>query len=125
MGNEMANEMANDMANDMSNEQGDRSWMATESDNEETQDIAAIRDYAYEAFDRLDKDGNGFIESTELHLARLDPSMSAKEKSFIAFLLNNQEAIADMVAEDNPGPRLGISRGDLESYFGLISRLLG
>jgi hypothetical protein len=121
----MGNGMASEKANEMGEEQSDRSWLDRESDNEETQDIAAIRDYAYESFDRLDKDGNGFIESTELHLARLDPSMSAKEKSFIAFLLNNQEAIADMVAEDNPGPRLGISRDDLESYFGLISRLLG
>lgn len=113
------------MSNENNNEQGDRSWMDADNDGEEIQDIAAIRDYAYQAFDRLDKDGNGFIESTELHLARLDPSMSAKEKSFIAFLLNNQEAIADMVAEAAPGPRLGISRDDLESYFGLISRLLG
>ncbi|MBP9092764.1 hypothetical protein KBI23_17205 [bacterium] len=121
----MGEEMAKEMADEMIDEQGDRSWMDTESDSEETQDIAAIRNYAYEAFDRLDKDGNGFIESTELHLARLDPSLSTKEKSFIAFLLNNQEAIAGMVVEDNPGPRLGISRDDLESYFGLISRLLG
>ena len=113
------------MVNDMDSEKSDRSWMDKGSEDDEVHDIASIRDYAYEAFDRLDKDGNGFIESTELHLARLDPAMSAKEKSFIAFLLNNQEAIADMVAEENPGPRLGISRGDLESYFGLISRLLG
>ena len=113
------------MSNENNNEQGDRSWMDADNDGEEIQDIAAIRDYAYEAFDRLDKDGNGFIESTELHLARLDPSMSAKEKSFIAFLLNNQEAIAEMVAEAAPGPRSGISRDDLKSYFGLISRLLG
>lgn len=103
----------------------DRSWMDQSDGSEEIQDIATIRDYAYQAFDKLDKDGNGFIESTELHLARLDPSMCAKEKSFIAFLLNNQEAIADMVAEEKEGPRLGISRDDLESYFGLISRLLG
>ena len=121
----MVNEMGKAMSNENSNEQGDRSWMDADDDGAAIQDIDAIRDYAYEAFDRLDKDGNGFIESTELHLARLDPSMSAKEKSFIAFLLNNQEAIADMVAEVAPGPRLGISRDDLESYFGLISRLLG
>ena len=105
--------------------QGDRSWLAEEAEADEMQDIASIRDYAYGAFDRLDKDGNGFIETTELQLARQEPSLSAKEKSFISFLLNNQEAIADMVAESNPGPRLGISRDDLESYFGLITRLLG
>ncbi|CAN5413255.1 hypothetical protein BH11CYA1_BH11CYA1_44290 [soil metagenome] len=113
------------MVNEMESEQTDRSWMDQGGDNEEMHDITSIRDYAYKAFDRLDKDGNGFIESTELHLARLDPAMDAKEKSFIAFLLNNQEAIADMVVEDKPGPRLGISRDDLESYFGLLSRLLG
>ena len=112
------------MVNETSNEH-DRSWMEQGNDSEEMHDIVAIRDYAYEAFDRLDKDGNGFIESTELLAAKLDPSTSAKEKSFIAFLLNNQEAIADMVQEEQAGPRLGLSRDDLESYFGLISRLLG
>lgn len=53
-----------------------------------------------------------------------DQSVDAREKSFISFLLNNQEAISEMVQEEESGPRLGLSRGDLESYFALITRLL-
>jgi len=86
-------------------------------------DIKAIRDYAYLAFDHLDKNGNGFLEREEL-LTVLNSPVTQREKSFITFLLNNQQNIAEMEEEDNPGPVDAISRGDLESYFALITELL-
>jgi len=101
----------------------DRHWMSSEAADSE--DIVAIRDFAYKAFDKLDKNGNGFIEQTELAYAHSSAESGSKEKSFLAFLLNNQEAISEMVAEEQAGPQLGLSRSDLESYFGLITRLLG
>jgi EF-hand domain len=111
-----------------SNPDFDRKWLDggsnVDSDKDVCPDIAAIRDYAYAAFDRLDRNGNGFIERSELYAALSDQSVDAREKSFISFLLNNQEAISEMVQEEESGPRLGLSRGDLESYFALISRLL-
>ncbi len=100
----------------------DRQWMQSDGDGD-LQDIIAIRDFAYKAFDKLDKNGNGFIEQTELAYAQSVAPAGSKEKSFLTFLLNNQEAIAEMVAEDH-APQLGLSRGDLESYFALITRLL-
>lgn len=102
----------------------EKEWLRQSESHEESDDIVAIRDYAYKAFDKLDKNGNGFIERSELQLAQISPDHDNREKSFITFLLNNQEAIAQMVQEDNAGPSLGISRDDLESYFGLITRLL-
>ena len=95
-----------------------------ESDESVYQDIRQIRDYARLAFDKLDLDSNGFIERQELFTFLASDKVSSREKSFITFLLNNQQAIADMTAESTPGPRSGISRSDLESYFGLIINLI-
>jgi len=86
-------------------------------------DIKAIRDYAYWAFDHLDKNKNGFLEREEL-IAVLASQITQREKSFITFLLNNQENIAEMVQERGGGPSDGISRDDLESYFTLVTALL-
>lgn len=105
----------------------DRKWMEGDGDTSQVDlcsDITAIRDYAYGAFDKLDRNGNGFIERGELYAALASEQVDQREKSFISFLLNNQEAISEMVQEDEAGPRLGLSRGDLESYFALITRLL-
>ncbi len=121
----MANMGENGGQNDVAGTDGfDRQWMNSEEEDGDLRDIIAIRDFAYKAFDKLDKNGNGFIEQTELAYAQSSAPAGSKEKSFITFLLNNQEAISNMVAEDH-GPQLGLSRGDLESYFALISRLLG
>jgi hypothetical protein len=92
-------------------------------DSEVLPDVKAIKDYAYWAFDHLDKNGNGFLERDEL-LAVLNSQISQREKSFITFLLNNQQNIADMVQEQGGSASEGISRQDLESYFALISALL-
>ncbi|MBX9672338.1 MAG: hypothetical protein K2X70_02790 [Candidatus Obscuribacterales bacterium] len=100
----------------------DRNWY--EQDDTSQDDMKAVRDYAYASFDRLDKNGNGFIERSELANA-LHLTKDLREKSFIQFLLNNQTAISDMVTDRKPGPVTGISRDDLESYFTLVIKLLG
>jgi Ca2+-binding EF-hand superfamily protein len=107
----------------MTQQDFERHWL-TEEDQTVEPDIKAIRDYAYLAFDHLDKNGNGFLEREEL-VAALELPITTREKSFITFLLNNQENIAEMVNEGVGSPADGISRGDLETYFSLITRLLG
>ncbi len=104
----------------------DRHWLRSETSAEPVyQDIKQIRDYARLAFDRLDLDKNGFIERSELFTFLQSDKVSSREKSFITFLLNNQEAIAEMVSEEKAGPESGISRDDLESYFALVINLIG
>lgn len=102
----------------------ERQWLHGEAESNESEpDINAIKEYAYLAFDHLDKNGNGFLEREEL-MTVLESNVSEREKSFISFLLNNQENIAEMVQETHQGPSDGISRDDLETYFALISQLL-
>ena len=86
-------------------------------------DLPAIREYVYQAFDHLDKNGNGFLEKSEL-IEALKSQIPRREKSFIVFLLNNQENIAEAVEEEAAGPADGISRQDLESYFAIVAELL-
>ncbi len=85
-----------------------------------TQNIEQIRQYAYEAFDKLDTNGNGFIETSELYAALDDPETPMKEKSYIMFLLTHQEEISDCEDEGVPEMVNGISRLDLDLYFKLI-----
>ncbi len=108
----------------------EKQWLTSSSesgfgaDQGSVPDIKAIREYAYWAFDHLDKNGNGFLERDEL-LAVLNSNITAREKSFITFLINNQQNIADMVQEEGASSVEGISRQDLENYFALIGELLG
>lgn len=107
----------------------DRRWM-----HEHTADVNvsavrnmnAIREFAFEFFDTLDYDGNGFIERNELEDALENLEMSNRQKSFVQFLLNNQKQISEMVEElDSSGqPAEGISRADLEKYFYVLSETL-
>ncbi len=86
------------------------------------QNFEDIKKYAYDAFDRLDVNGNGFIETDELYAAMQDENTSMKDKSYIMFLLTNQSDIANAAQEG--GQHEGISRVDLELYFRLVlSRL--
>jgi hypothetical protein len=79
-----------------------------------------IKKYAYEAFDLLDTNQNGFIEASELHVVLADPATPMREKSFVMFLLSNQQEIADSVQEGTPEYRDGISRLDIEQYFKIV-----
>lgn len=85
-----------------------------------THNIEQIREYAYEAFDKLDINGNGFIETSELYEALDDPSTSMKEKSYIMFLLTHQDEISDCEDEGVEEMVNGISRLDIDMYFRLI-----
>jgi hypothetical protein len=81
--------------------------------------IEEIKQYAYEAFDKLDTNKNGFIEMDELAANLQDPNVPMREKSFISFLINNHDDIEKSVAEGSD-QKTGISRLDIESYFRLI-----
>lgn len=88
------------------------------------QNIEAIKQYAYDAFDKLDTNKNGFIETDELYAAMNDPETPMRDKSYIMFLLTNQADIAASAHEGVSDQMDGISRVDLELYFRVVlSRL--
>lgn len=102
----------------------DYSWFQNDSSASMKEHFNEIKTYAYLAFDDLDKDKNGFIDEQELLSALNSQTTSDREKSFISFLLNNRQAIADSFDEgENQDPE-GISRMDLEAYFKVITQLL-
>ncbi len=110
-----------------SHEKGfENAWFSRQSNLNIVEHFNEIKTYAYLAFDQLDEDKNGYIDQNELLNALDSPRTSEREKSFILFLLSNQEAIAEAFNEgdDQPDPE-GISRNDLEAYFKLISELIG
>jgi hypothetical protein len=82
--------------------------------------INDVKTYAYAAFDKLDQNGNGYIETEELQSFLKNADTPEREKSFITFLLNNSEAISHQVQEGTTAPKHGISRLDLDSYFKLV-----
>lgn len=87
--------------------------------------LNAVKEFAYNSFDRLDKDGNGFIEMNELQtVLDEDGALNNREKSFVVFLLNNFEQISIMQDEGLKSPVDGISRADIELYFKLLATLL-
>jgi hypothetical protein len=87
--------------------------------------IEEIKQYAYDAFDKLDTNKNGFIENDELVAALNDANTPMREKSFITFLLTNQEEIAASCKEGTGSDAHGISRLDIEFYFRLVISKLG
>lgn len=82
--------------------------------------IEEIKQYAYEAFDKLDRNGNGFVEMDELASFLEDPNTPMREKSFISFLINNHDDIEKSCAESAGDKKNGISRLDIEFYFRLV-----
>ena len=95
----------------------------TTQESTEYDAMRSIKDYACAAFDKLDGNGNGFIEYKELDQALTDPAVSDQEKSFITFLLNNRRQIASSFDEGQRSKKLreeGISRQDLQAYFSLV-----
>ncbi len=85
--------------------------------------LNAVKEFAYNSFDRLDLDLNGFIEANELTQLIEGNSLDNREKSFVLFLLNNREQITQADETQNR-PNDGISRADLEQYFALLANLL-
>lgn len=102
----------------------ENTWFSKYSTANLAEHFNEIKTYAYLAFDQLDQDHNGFIDQDELLEALNSPQTSEREKSFISFLLNNQQAIADSFDEGQAQDPEGISRQDLEAYFNLVSGLI-
>lgn len=99
-------------------------WFGSNSSGSMTYELTRIKEFAYNTFDTLDRNGNGYLEYTELEDALTTPGRDAKEKSFIQFLLDNREAIADSFDEGEESMLDSISRNDLEAYFKLVIELL-
>lgn len=99
-------------------------WFGSSSSGSMTYELTRIKDFAYKTFDTLDRNGNGYLEYTELEDALTTPGRDAMEKSFIQFLLDNREAIADSFDEGEDSMLDSISRDDLEAYFKLVIELL-
>lgn len=89
------------------------------------QNFEDIRKYAYEVFDKLDTNGNGYIERAELMAAFESENTDMRDKSYIMFLLNNQAEISDACLEGSGEQEKGISRLDIEMYFKLVINRLG
>lgn len=102
-----------------------KSWLSSFGENSTSivNNLGQIREYAHLAFDRLDKDKNGFIEQSELLHAITDKELSENERSFVEFLLSNQQQIEEAADEGGAQPK-GISKQDIEAYFDLIGSLL-
>lgn len=100
------------------------SWFTSEDAGAVTYEISCIKEFAYSTFDTLDRNGNGYLEYTELEDALTTPGRGSREKSFIQFLLDNREQIADSFDEGADSMLDSISRGDLEAYFKLVIDLL-
>lgn len=84
--------------------------------------LQAIKNFAYIAFDKIDKDGNGFLSQVELEALLASGELGKREQSFLTFLLDNHDQIAEATDEGEHAD--GISRYDLEAYFDLIATLL-
>ena len=80
------------------------------------QNLEQIKSFAFETFDKLDTNGNGFLETSELYAYMQDEKTPMKEKSYIMFLLTNQKEIAESYKESDDS-KDGISRADLNLYF--------
>ncbi len=107
----------------------DSRWLHSttqEHEKSEIPNLNDIRNFAYQSFDRLDLDGNGFVSRSELLNILESGQLDNREKSFVMFLLNNQDQIQTMDDEGGAEADLekGISRTDIEVYFRLIANLL-
>lgn len=103
----------------------EKAWVSNYVPKDSAKDaMLELKAFAYKAFDDLDQNGNGYIEKDELESFLRDPKLSEREKSFVTFLLHNQDAIAHSVHEGSTTVKGGISRLDLDAYFKLVIAML-
>jgi hypothetical protein len=103
----------------------EKAWVSNYVPKDSAKDaMIELKNYAYKEFDKLDMNGNGYIEKSELESFLKDPALDGREKSFITFLLNNQDAIAHSVHEGSTTVQGGISRLDLDAYFKIVIAML-
>jgi len=82
-----------------------------------------VKTFAYECFDKLDKDSDGFISKGELSEALAGDMYKWREKSFICFMLRRIADIAESYDEEwdcKEGD--GISRADIQEYFRMLRK---
>ncbi len=106
------------------NEQESSTWFADVlGDRSNIGDqLQEIKAFAYAAFDKIDKNANGFLSHDELESAAAGTEVTEKERSFLNFLIDNHDEISE-ACDEGEGSE-GISRTDLDNYFELISSLL-
>ncbi|MBI5175572.1 MAG: EF-hand domain-containing protein [Candidatus Melainabacteria bacterium] len=75
-----------------------------------------IKQFAFDSFNRLDKNGDGFICRTELRQAFDDPHTDYKSRSYIFFLLRRIDEI-QAAYDEEWSDKDGISRADIQEYF--------
>ncbi|MBI2809439.1 MAG: hypothetical protein HYX67_01215 [Candidatus Melainabacteria bacterium] len=76
-----------------------------------------IQQFAYSAFEVMDKDSDGFVSRTELNYFLNSKATSNRAKSFIRFMLYRLDDIKKAYIEDANSDTDGISRGDIRNYF--------
>src|SRR5262245_61090427 len=84
-------------------------------------DLEEVKNFAFNAFGRLDANSDGFIERKELQAALDHPGTSEREKSFITFLIHRIDEIKDAYQEEWAQKNEGISRVDIQEYFRKLS----
>ncbi len=80
-----------------------------------------VKTFAYECFDKLDKDSDGFLSKGELSEAMASGVYKWREKSFICFMLRRIADIAESYDEEWDCKKSdGISRADIQEYFRML-----
>lgn len=80
-----------------------------------------VKSFAYECFDQIDTDGDGFLSRAELDNALKSDLWKWREKSFICFLLRRIDDISESYDEEwDCAKHDGISRADIQEYFKII-----
>ncbi len=85
-----------------------------------------VKLFAFECFDRLDHNNNGFLSRAELMKAVIDERWGIRERSYICFLLRRLDDISESYSEEwRCAQTDGVSRADIQEYFNLICGRLG
>ncbi len=79
--------------------------------------FAEIKLFAFDFFDVLDADGDGFLTDQELEDAFENNGFDLRQKAFITFLLRRINDIESTYQEEWADGRKGISLVDLQEYF--------
>jgi serine/threonine-protein kinase len=102
----------------------DAVWFAAKTDIDVFAELDKIKKYAYNSFNIIDADEDGFITSDELYAALLKDNISWQEKTYLSFLLRRIEDIHSAYDEEWAPEHEGISHTDLQEYFDQLKREL-
>jgi hypothetical protein len=79
--------------------------------------FSEIKAFAFDFFEALDADGDGFLTDQELEDALESKTYDLRQKAFISFLIRRIEDIESTYEEEWAEGRRGISLVDLQEYF--------